>query len=72
MAKKKTFVQIAADTLETVCPYHGPQPGAEYAPVAAAPCGCKWYLSEDDGLLHAVKADAEAQERAELLRLQAT
>jgi hypothetical protein len=24
-----------------VCPYHGPQPGAEWA-AGRAPCGCQW------------------------------
>lgn len=73
MAKRdKTVVMISADDLQTVCPYHGPVGEVAYEPVAVAPCGCQWYLLADDGLLHAVRVDSEAQERADSLRSLAT
>ena len=46
------LVMISADSLNCVCPQHGEQPGAEYAP-GTAPCGCSWEYG-DDGLLHAI------------------
>ena len=54
------LVRIDADTLVCVCPYHGPQPGAEYE-AGRAPCGCDWQ-TDAHGLLW-------VRERADSLRL---
>lgn len=70
--RDRTLVKISADDLQTVCPHHGPVGDVPLEPVAVAPCGCTWYLSDADGLLHAVRQDEEAQERAETLRKLAT
>lgn len=57
MTQRRDLVKIDAETLLVLCPYHGPQPGAEYEPMHPAPCGCVWGRlegEEDDGLLHAL------------------
>lgn len=37
-----------------LCPFHGAQPGAEYA-AGCAPCGCQWVARGKHGALRAVR-----------------
>jgi hypothetical protein len=55
------LVLIDAETLACVCPYHGPQIGAEYEP-DRAPCGCEWF-TDSAGRLRA-RAFSPEQQRA--------
>ena len=56
MNAQKRLVMIDVDGV-VVCPYHGEQPGAEYAP-GKAPCGCSWVPSFR-GYLLAENADLQ-------------
>lgn len=60
------MVMIDGDSLSAICPYHGLQAGADYAPGRAA-CGCDWRL-DSHALLRAHRAAATtfATETAEL------
>lgn len=55
MGSLGAMVTIDAGTLECACPYHGPQPGAEYA-AHLAPCGCLWSFDVHQ-VLRAHRAD---------------
>ena len=47
-------VEIDGDSLDPLCPWHGPQIGAPYEP-GRAPCGCLWVLDKR-GILRAIQA----------------
>ena len=38
-------VEISGDSLDPLCPWHGPQVGAAYEP-GVAPCGCLWVFDK--------------------------
>lgn len=57
----RPLVLIDADTLACVCPFHGPQPEAEYAS-GRAPCGCLWDLDRR-GVLRVTERGFESSTR---------
>ena len=67
MTTHGAMVIIDAESLALVCPYHGPQAGAEYG-AGQAPCGCAFHFDKH-GQLRALRGVEKVMQHADSLRL---